>query len=147
MPGSTLAYQASRLNAMLPVAPDLVFLSSGHNYGAGGETGYLTAFTDLVASIRAKWPNAGIVICSQNPEFTPWAYVGQHLRRLTALRVKAMTEGWGYVPVLEAFLSQPDGGASMVNPADGIHPLPSGSQLWAAIAHQYLASKTLLRPS
>jgi len=147
MPGSTLAYQAQRLAAMLPAAPDLVFLSSGHNYGAGGDISYLTAVTDLVAAIRARYPNAGIAVCSQNPEFQPWPNAGQHLRRLTALRVKALTEGWGYVPALEAFLSQPDGGASLVNPTDGIHPLPAGSQLWGDTAYQYVTAKTMLRPA
>lgn len=69
---------------------------------------------------------AGIrtTLSSQNPEsFGTFdaPKVAAHLSRLAALRVfaKANGYGYGYVPILETFLSQPGGGASLVS-ADGI---------------------------
>jgi len=149
-PGQTAAYHLPRLAAMLPTAPDLVIANVGHNYKAGGETLFLSEVRDLEAAVRARYPLAGFAATSQNTEFVgannPAANVGQHLRRLTALRIECMTRGWGYIPALEAFLSQPDRGRLLVN-EDGIHPLSPGSALWGEAAYQYVTAKTLLRPA
>lgn len=147
VPGKRFDYQAARLAAMLPVAPDLVILNSGHNYGTGGELSYISEVSSLVANIRGMHPGVGIAASSQNPEFAPWAGVSQHLRRLTALRILAFTQRWMYIPILEAFLSQPDGGRSMVNAEDGIHPEPAGSIIWADAVYKALVERTLIKPS
>lgn len=146
MPGSKLEYQASRLAAMLPVAPDLVILNSGHNYGTGGELSYTTEVSSIVANIRSMYPAAGIAATSQNPEFAPWPGVSQHLRRLTALRILAFTQRWMYIPALEAFLAQSDGGRSMVM-SDGIHPEPAGSVIWADAVYKTLMERTIIKPT
>ena len=144
-PGSTLAYQSSRVAAQFPTAPDVVIINSGHNYGAGSPAVYLTAVDDYISALHAVYPAARIIVSSQNPEFSPAANRVAHARRLTELRVHALANGYGYVPAHEAFLNEPDGGVSFVM-GDGIHPTPAGSALWAATFDNYLTSKSLRTP-
>ena len=144
-PGSTLAYQSSRVAAQFPTAPDVVIINSGHNYGAGTATDYLTAVDNYITAVHAVYPAARIIVSSQNPEFSPAANRVAHARRLTELRVHALANGYGYVPAHEAFLNEPDGGVSFVM-GDGIHPTPAGSALWAATFDNYLTSKSLRTP-
>ena len=145
MPGSQLSYAQSRVALMFPEAPDVVIINSGHNYGAGSPAVYLTAVDDYISALHAVYPAARIIVSSQNPEFSPAANRVAHARRLTELRVYALANGYGYVPAHEAFLNEPDGGASLVN-GDGIHPTPAGSALWAATFDNYLTSKSLRTP-
>ena len=145
MPGSQLIYAQSRVALMFPEAPDVVIINSGHNYGAGSPAVYLTAVDDYISALHAVYPDARIIVSGQNPEFSPAANRVAHARRLTELRVYALTNGYGYVPALEAFMNEPDGGASLVM-GDGIHPTPAGSALWAATFDNYLTSKSLRTP-
>jgi len=152
MPGSTLAYQSTRIAAMVPVAPNLVVLSSSHNYNGGTAADYLTAVRQFVTDLRAVYASVPVLVCSQNPEFSDGgraqSYVDAHKARLAALRPEAVKQGWGYVPVMEAFLSQPNGGRAWVM-ADGIHPQydptgpNDGSQLWVKQVNAYFDSMSL----
>lgn len=147
MPGSTLAYQQSRIADMYPVEPDLLFISPGHNYNATNATDYLAAVDSFVTDMRATYPDLPVVVMSQNPEFTDGgrsaSYVSAHAARFAALRPHAAAQGWGYVPVFEAFVSKPSGGRAWVM-ADGIHPaydptgVNDGGDLWVAQVTNYL---------
>jgi lysophospholipase L1-like esterase len=142
MPGSTLAYQSTRLAAMVPVRPDLVFLSSGHNYTSGLPGPYVAALTQFVADLRTLHSGVPVTYSSQNPEFAPWPNVKAHLDRLVQGRILALQNGWGYLPVVESFRAKTDGGQSLVM-TDGIHPTAEGSILWRQVASAYLAAKSL----
>lgn len=143
--GSVLAYARDRVAAMFPTIPDVVLINSGHNYSANSPSVYLAAVVEYVTALRAVYPAALVIASSQNPQKSPSTTVKAHTSRLTELRVKALREGWGYLPALEAFLSQPDRGDSLVQ-ADGIHPTvgtgATGAQLWADTWQAYLDAKS-----
>lgn len=147
MPGATLAYHQARLAAMYPQAADALIISMGHNYNAGTPEDFITALDTFVAAYLALHPGTPIIVSSQNPEFTdgtvarPEGYVRAHTLRVPALRQHAAENGWGYLPVFEAFMSQADPRAFVH--ADGIHlnydptGVLDGSDLWAARADAY----------
>ena len=148
MPGSTLAYHRGRVSALFPERLDLLIVSTGHNYRAQDADPYLAEIGALVADVRALYPDVEVVVSSQNPSFSdgswPAANVTAHAARLAALRTAALSLGYGYIPVYEAFTAKPDGGRAWVM-ADGIHPLhdPSGehdgSVLWVEQVNAYFA--------
>lgn len=150
MPGSTLDYQSARLAEMIPEAPDVLILSSGHNYDDTDAATYLTAYAGFVADVLAAYPDTPIIASSQNPEFPdgttsqrPQADVDAHRARLVALRGEAVAQGWGYIPVYEVFASQANGGRAWVSATDGIHPNydpdgpNDGSDLWVSSTNAY----------
>lgn len=145
--GSTLEYQASRIALMYPTAPDLVIVASGHNYDDDDAATYLASVDAFVAALRAVYPAVPVVLSSQNPSFADGglrtnAEVAAHRARSVALRLHAITKGYGYLPVYETFASKPGGGRAWVH-ADGIHMNydPSGpfdgGDLWASVAGAY----------
>lgn len=141
--GTTWAqYQLPRMTRLLPEAPDVVFLSSSHNYGAMTPAAYLVEVEDTIAAVQGLWPDAGIVLVAQNPRYSPAPYRTEHARRLAALRRFARVRGCGYLPAFERFLaSAADEGRSKIQ-ADGIHPVTgssgdTGSAFWATVANDY----------
>lgn len=141
-PGSRLTYQAERLATMLPTAPDLVILSSCHNYGSTTPEEYITAVLEFVAQVRALHPGTGIAVSSQNPQKSPAANASGHHARLVALRPTVLRRGYGYVPAFEAFRARPDRGEDLIA-ADGVHPIAAGSALWEDAATSYINSLKL----
>lgn len=134
---TTFAYHAARVAALLPSAPDLVILSSSHNYTTGDSATYVAEIESIAAQVQALYPTAGIALSSQNPEFTPRAdaSISAHASRLAQLRRLAGKHRWDYIPIAEAFLALNDRGQSLVSSSDGIHPTigaSSGQAFWAA---------------
>lgn len=142
--GSTLTDQQALLGAMFPAPLDLLFISSSHNYGADTAATYTAKLDLFIRAALALHPSAGIVIGSQNPKFSPFSgdQRDNHRTRCRAARTYALAHGYGYLPVMEAFDAEPDGGASGILP-DGLHPNPAGSDLWAAAAKSYIDSLAL----
>lgn len=122
----------------LPVAPDLVFISYSHNRGTDTPALFTGKIDALVTQIRALYPDAGLVLSSQNPKIYPGANRSEHLPRLVAVRGHARKRRYGYVAALERFLAQPSVPA-LLN-ADGIHPVAAGSVVWRDAALAYLNS-------
>ena len=127
----------------MPVRPDLVFISSSHNYFDMQPSTYVTTVTQFVDALRARYSDVPVALSSQNPRYSPAPYIREHLARLVQLRILALQKGWGYLPVTESFQIQADGGRSLVH-ADGIHPIAGGSALWGQVATAYLRSKSLI---
>lgn len=143
--GTTFAYQSTRVAALLPVAPDLVIFSSSHNYNAGDVPTYTAEIESLAVQVATLYPNAGIVLSSQNPEFTsrPDTNIVAHAARNAALRPLAEKHRWGYIPITEAFLALSDRGQSLVS-ADGTHPTTTattgGQAFWANAWYAWFTS-------
>jgi lysophospholipase L1-like esterase len=142
--GTTLTHQKDRLATMYPAgtAFDWLLVTGGHNNGTQEPATFITEVDAFVTAFKAAHPETLIVVSSQNPQFAPATTVTAHARRQAALRDYAMAKGYEYLPVFEAFTNQPDGGASLVNPADGVHPTVAtttdvttwcGNLLWAAV--------------
>ncbi|GAB2907161.1 hypothetical protein GCM10027047_01820 [Rhodococcus aerolatus] len=154
--GTTLDYQSTRLAAQCPATPDLVMISSVHNYGAQTPTQYLAKLDAFLALVAATWPTAGVVVGSQNPEKAPGSNINAHLLRCLAIRGWAAKRGVAYLPVIEAFRARTDLGAGLVK-SDGIHPTTTadtaeaadgapattGSQLWQRVVTAWLTGKRL----
>ena len=142
--GTTLAHQQANLAAMYPSGThfDWILVSGGHNHGTQEPAAFLAVVDSFIEAFKAAHPETLIIISSQNPQFAPSTTIAAHARRQAALRAYAMENGYEYLPVFEAFTAQADGGASLVNPADGIHPTVStttdlttwcGNLLWIAV--------------
>lgn len=142
--GTTLAHQQARLATMYPSGTkfDWLLVTNGHNGGTQEPAAFIAEVDAFVTAFKAAHPETLIVISSQNPQFAPATTITAHARRQAALRDYAMSKGYEYLPVFEAFTNQPDGGASLVMALDGIHPTVSnttdittwcGNLLWAAV--------------
>ena len=133
--GSTIGYQGTRAAAMygssVTGAIDALIVASGINNATTTPSGYSTLMTENVALIRAQQPAAGIVLASQNPLYPPAtvAEIVRHGDRTAVLRGLAAANGWGYLPVFEAFTLA---GGTLTS--DGTHPNNEGSALWADVA-------------
>lgn len=135
-PGSTLSYHIARLNTMLAPKPDLLILSSGHNYTTRSVEEYLDDVHAVVSGARSRYPEIGVAVSSQNAVSPDLDYYRHNIRRNAALRAEAHISGWGYIAGMEAFLRQPDDGADGLLD-DGLHPSTLGSTWWkdAAVAY------------
>jgi hypothetical protein len=145
MPGASISYFTNtRLNTMVPVAPDLLTISSSHNHGSESPTTYLNIVDDLVDRVLVRFPDTEVALSSQNPQFSPVSSqnIANHLARVLAIGPYARERGWGYIAAVEKFLSRTDRGQSWVA-ADGIHPTPGdGSPAWRDAAVTYLEGVT-----
>lgn len=150
--GSTLAYQQSRLTAMYPVAPDLLIVSSSHNYVGVAASDYLAALTSFVSAFRALYPKTAIALSSQNPEVAPVVLASRasHRARCLAIAPYAKLSGFEYIPVWEAFEARSDLGTILVR-ADGTHPTVAGAfddltdpnngqYVWKTVVNSWLSS-------
>jgi lysophospholipase L1-like esterase len=142
--GTTLAHQQTNMATMYPSGThfDWLLVTGGHNHGTQEPAAFLAVVDSFIEAFKAAHPETLIVISSQNPQFAPATSIDAHRRRQEALRGYAMENGYEYLPVFEAFAAQPDGGASLVNSSDGIHPTVTtstnittwcGNILWAAV--------------
>lgn len=148
--GGRASFQTDRLASMFPVRPDVVFINHGHNYASidSSPAAFVAAIDTFVASLRAVYADVPVVVLSQNPEIvsgsTTQAAVDGHLARQVALRDHALSLGWGYIAGLEAFAKRSDGGAALIDTADGtgIHPNATGSRLQADTAKAWIAGES-----
>lgn len=139
MSGSILSYQQARLPLLYPVKPDVLIVNSCHNYAGGTVQDYLTALDSFVNAFHALHPGVGVVVTSQNPEFSPVLTTAEHLARNAALRAHCTLRNWGYIPAGEAFGAALDNGKSLIR-SDGLHPTyggNGGAGLWAKAALTY----------
>lgn len=144
--GSTIDYQQARLAAMLPEQPDVLWIHHGHNYDEGSPAAFLAALDGFVTATFDLWDPCPVVVSSQNPEvpgsLTDDAQIAAHRARQVALRAHAISRGWGYVPVYEAFVARSDGGAALIQP-DGVHPLVgAGTALQAEVFEAYVVAQS-----
>lgn len=133
---------AGRLQKMVPVRPDIAIMNMGHNYLEATPAAFVSDINAMVAALRALYSGVGIVASSQNPRFTPAVSIAPHLDRIVALRILALQNGWGYLPVYETFAARTDGGKSLVL-TDGVHPGTEGRAVWRSVASNYLAAHSL----
>jgi hypothetical protein len=113
----------------------VVLIATGHNNRTDVPATFLAGIDSFVIAPQRVYPGALPLIASQNPKFAPAAYVEPHLARQTELRSYAIRKGYGYVPILEAFLARPDKGVSSVD-RGGVHPTTggaagTGARVWA----------------
>lgn len=136
--GQNIAYlgDPARVGKLFsPHGQQLVILSTGHNEGDKTAQDWFTAYSAWITNIKSLTPYTPILLLTQNPTKAPVtagriairAQRGSHI-----LALAAATAGVYGVDTYPAFTDI----ATQIN-ADGIHPVPAGSLLWA----QYLDTK------
>lgn len=144
--GTTAGYpntNITRFNAMIPVAPDLIFVNYSHN--SSGATGdfYRSVHYPILRNIQATFPKAGIVSIAQNPRASTDAEFTNGLNRCSVVKTLSANEGIGIVNVTDAYLATPNY-ASTLLVGDGIHPSDAGMALWAGRVMAHLRASLSL---
>jgi len=145
MPGAAPSYfTTGRVALMVPVRPALLVFNLGHNSDDKGEV-FGPAYEALISSTRDLFPatttvpQPGVIVSSQNPRKTPATNPTWQFLRMAYVRSMCKRRGWGYLPVIEAFMDQPDPYVLVLD--DGIHPTTStdgGSTLWRDVYVEFL---------
>lgn len=155
--GTRLEYQLARLRTVYNQERlDFLILAAGHNYGTIDSTPeeFIAAVDGFTDAFQAEHPETLIIVSSQNPQFSPSPYVAPHAARQAAIRRWARERGFEYLPAFESFAARHDGGASLVNPADGVHPTvhsgsaltrESGSVFWADVWMRNIDAQRVVR--
>lgn len=122
-------YLLPNFATMVPAtAPDLVFISQGHNESpAGGLNSQdfrerLLALAETVAAAV----NADLILIAQNPQ----AVDQEQQARAVEVAQVASLRGYGFVNVYQAFMDT--GNITPLLLGDGVHPSVTGSALWSA---------------
>lgn len=132
VPGQTAMYplERDRLTSLTPVPADVAFLNFGHNHGTA-----LTMripYRSLTDAIEARWPEARLVVVTQNPQTAPRTaeQVAAQEARMTDLVAWTKTNRFGLVDAYTPMAAAPQGMVAQ----DGIHPSAAGVRLWQDIA-------------
>lgn len=126
--GRNLDWHLTNIDDLFPASKhiDALFIGDGHNNGTGSPADQVADLDAYLTAFKTRHPECrAITIVSENPQFPPATTIDAHAARQRAIRTYAMENGYEYLPVFEAFASRDDGGASLVNAVDGIHPTVS----------------------
>lgn len=125
--GSVASYHAGDnfTAAMVTPAPDLIFLSYGHN---GSTTGprQLDFFDGIASRLTTQIPETPVIQIGQNPTLSDETMAA----KIAVLAPFAARKGWGFINVHDAFKQA--GVALSTLLADSVHPNATGSALWCA---------------
>ncbi|MBY4212922.1 putative Ig domain-containing protein [Rhodococcus fascians] len=129
--------------ASLPNIPDVIFISHGHNMGSvdteNSQQGCRNTLLQFTEEVSAHYPNAGMVLMSQNPTYILGRETWQAIKARIWQDVAAQ-RGYGFIDVHEAFRAT--GNAVDYVDIDNIHPTKAapynGSLLWANTVIQAL---------
>lgn len=140
--GSTKAdYPRTRIAQMVPVDPDAVVFSYGHNHTTETPATFETALDLTIDALHATYPDTPVIIGGQNPQYAPTPDADEHNARQADLRRYTRAAGYGYAPVFEAFMTQTNPQAGVK--ADGVHPNATGAGWWADAVEAYLSGLSL----
>ncbi|QFG13516.1 lipase [Gordonia phage Lambo] len=136
MPGASLTYLNTNLNAMTPVDSHVLTVATSHNHShLETPEQYIMNLDTFIKKAKARMPSAVVIVSSQNPKWSPQTEtsIQAHRARLLALDDYTRKNGYGYIPAFEQFDSRTDRGKNWMN-SDGIHPIQVGSEAWATAA-------------
>lgn len=145
-PGADLAYlgDATRLGKMTPnYGQVLTLISASHNEGFYHGPYSIARLQALADVIQMRLPGCPIGIVGQNPRVSPAPYIIPHAQRRTEWFAYARSKGWLFV---DAYKAIQDGAAAAETTvtawtkADGVHPYPAASAVWAQTAYTALGS-------
>lgn len=136
-------------------SPDLIFISHSHNMLDVTTANLRAAFRPNVLCLTEEltqiFPDAGLVLMSQNPSFTAGRETWQNIKA-TELQGLAARRGYGFIDVHQAFTDT--GNPRDYVKVDNIHPTtsadapaPNGSALWAAVVDAALHPQGQAMPS
>jgi hypothetical protein len=133
--GAALSYlnEATRYKKLTPdFGQAVVFFSDSHNEANTVGQAWINLLSSWVTNVLTRHPMAAPVLLTQNPRYSPAAYIAEHARRRRQTMGWAKQRGYSVVDTYRAFLDN-GGGAALIN-ADGIHPtqtaLTGGQTVW-----------------
>jgi lysophospholipase L1-like esterase len=123
--GTVASYYASDkfFAAVEQIAPDLVFLSYGHN-GGTSDIRQISYFSGISQMLNSRIPDVPSVVIGQNPTLSDETMAA----KVTVLRGFASRQGYGFIDVHSAFKQA--GVALSTLLADSVHPNATGSAIW-----------------
>jgi hypothetical protein len=126
--GSVLDAQMEILDQGLPLAPDVIIIQHGLNYGADTPAVYLAKMGTALGTLRDKYPSAEFAFVIENPRFpmagVPASRVTDHAARNLALPAYLKLGDIAYADTFADWTALADGGASLV--IDDKHPNTAG---------------------
>ncbi|GGF88415.1 SGNH/GDSL hydrolase family protein [Paenibacillus abyssi] len=125
--------------AVVATAPDLIFISHGHNLGDPTPATYLEStgrntYLSLTEELTLQFPLAGLVLIAQNPTTLSGRETWQAIKANVIESVASM-RSYGFIDVHQAFVDTMNVPAYL---SDGIHPNTAGSKLWASLVTKVL---------
>lgn len=129
--------------------PDLIFVSHSHNMldvtTPSQRAGFRPNVLCLTEELTQIFPDAGLILMSQNPSYTAGREIWQNIKA-TELQAIAARRGYGFIDIHQVF--QDTGNPRDYVKVDNIHPTtsadapaPNGSMLWAAAVMKCLQYK------
>lgn len=137
-PGASIMYPTTYFTQLNPMESGLTFISYSHNETTDD---YTPAYTNLINLIKTNKPNSGIVCVTQNPQkasSNPYVDVEKHALRNEQIKQIAEDNNYLLIDAFNTFLSV-EGYENLIS-SDGVHPLVTGSELWASVAKRFLNS-------
>lgn len=116
--------------------PQYCFISLGHNE-APTIANWGPTYHELVASLLRALPACSFCVIAQNPE----TGTDIQAQRAQVYEEIAALYGFGYIDAHQAF--EDNGGPSVLNNPDGVHPNALGQAVWAACVLQALQNDRL----
>jgi lysophospholipase L1-like esterase len=121
-----------------PAVPDLVLLMIGTNNVAMQRFDFLAAYGDIIATLKAAWPRALLLVNSLMPMDLYYLAPGTVERVNDGLRRLADRGGAAYLDAWSGLVN-PDGRPLAGVLADEVHLTERGYQLWAAVLREFMA--------
>lgn len=146
IPGATLAYlsNATRLKMLVqPSQPNLLIASCSHNdLAAITKSQLFDPWDAFLTALKARLPESTFAICTQNPKTSPALFIEAHGQRVKRLMTWAARNNVAVIDTYASFIADPRGLPALIDPADGIHPLSAGGDLWASSVYsRFVANK------
>lgn len=137
-PGQDAGYSVTRWASQAGLRPDLAIISYAHN-GPSVSTVVdyaTTTFAPLLDQWTSSWPQVPVMVTLQSPQVSPRTSdeVEDHSRRIRGV---ASLSAARKLPLIDAFAPLLADPATYVQ-ADGVHPTPAGSLVWAEAVRQAL---------
>lgn len=131
--GSSMQYHRDNVATLIPVKPDIIINSLGHNdtslAPAAFKSAYLTTIQTYLTQAGGSIP---IVATMQNPRTD--ANAAAHAANMATILPMCIAQGWDCIDAFDAFINSPNwAGGALLQP-DGIHESTLGAQLWASVA-------------
>lgn len=137
-PGSDVAWAVfqSTFDLHTIIEPQLSFINFSHN--ADTNVDYQDDIEALTTKLTTKYPNIGVVVCTQNPQKSPRtaSNISNHAIRNRQIANVASKGNFGLIDAYRAYIET--GNYTDYIDSDGVHPNVAGYALWAETVESFL---------
>lgn len=129
--GSSMQYHRTNVATLIPVKPDLLINSLGHNDTGLAPSAFQAAYITTIQTYRTQAGDANLPILAtiQNPRTD--ANAAAHAANMATIRPMCVSNRWDCVDAFNPFLASPLWAGGTLLQGDGIHPSTIGYQtIW-----------------